>query len=233
MTKLSQLDVCHKVAITLFVVVCGGGLGAVGVLTSAQSGQVSLRRLASPTSARLRHGASPLERALRDSMRKYLKDERDSRALLEWTGAGAERLGFYETAWPALERNCFSCHGKNAAQSGLICLYTYADVVPYAATRGDAVKEISSRAHVHLLGLGTTLLALGLLVSATGLPRGWRITIVVVLFISLSVDILAQYLAKVLSPAGYVVWASGVLLALSMAVSAVVVVRDLWLAEGK
>jgi len=225
---LNELNLGQKVAITGFLATCAMGLGASALLYSAGTGRPSLTTLLSPETARLKHSASPLERALKTTMWEYVREPADIETVGRWIAAGSSRRGFYETVRPILKRDCWECHGRVGTRSGARPLEAYADVLPYAVTRGPPLKQLSLRAHAHLLGVGLVLLALTLLVNATSAPERLRVGVSAGLFLSLLGDVLGQYLAKLHGGFAYFTWLSGWGFVVSFVAALGLITRELW-----
>ena len=232
MIRLRDLDVSHKAAITGFLVTCVLGLLAAAVLSGMVGQRVALWSLLSPRSVWLKHCASPLERALKTSMREHVKNAGDLDVVCKWIGRGAPRHDYYETAGAIIGRNCLECHGTTRAVAGAIRLATYADVLPYATVRGAPLRKMALRIHAHLFGVGAILGLVGILVAATSTAQSLRVAISTSLFALLMVDILSQCLAKMHDCFAYVIWGSGVLLASLLVVSSGLIVYDMWSASA-
>jgi len=226
--KLSELELFHKVSITGFLIVFALGIGITGLLYSSGSGQISITSLFSPKLVRLKYSASPLERALRTTMREYVKNEGDVETLCRWLKSGGERVGYYESSVPIIHRDCSRCHGKIPTVAGAGSLYTYADVLPYAITRGIPIRKLSLRSHVHLFGIGLLLLILTMLVNRTSIPNLLKVAISISLFGLLAIDILSQYLAKLNEVFAYIVWISGLLFNVFIVISILIALCDIW-----
>jgi len=231
MTKLSELDLFHKVSITGFLVVFALGIGVCGILYNSGSGQFSVTALFSPGLVKLKYSASPLERALRTTMREYVKNESDVETICRWLKAGGDRTGYYESSANIIHRDCSRCHGKVPTVAGAGALYTYADVLPYAITRGVPIGKLSLRAHIHLFGIGLLLLILTMLANRTLIPNFLKLAISISLFGLLATDILSQYLAKLHEAFAYIVWISGLLFNVFVIISILLIVRDIWFGE--
>ena len=225
MKRLSELDLCHKAAITLFGVVCVAGALAGLLLASADGSGLSFL---DPRAIQAKHCTTRLERALRGPMNEHLDGDEALQTVMEWVGSSAERDPYYRSVVSVFERCCFSCHGRGARQAGLASLYTYADVRPYAVGRGDTTRQVSRKAHVHLLGLAPVLFVVAVLVARTGLNGRWRLAITITMFVSLLADAAGRYLAKVHDAAGYLIWLSGLVLGLSVAAACLAVMHEVW-----
>ena len=225
MKRLSELDVCRRAAIALFGVVCATGACAGLLLVGADGSGLSFL---DPRAIQTKHCATQIERALRGPMGEHLDGDEAMQTVMGWVGSGAERDAYYRSVIPVFERGCFSCHGRGARQTGLASLYTYADVRPYAAGRGDTLRQVSRKAHVHLLGLAPVLLVLAMLVSRTGIDGRWRLAITITMFVSLLADAAGRYFAQVHDAAAYLIWLSGLAFGLSVAAACLVVLHELW-----
>ena len=107
-------------------------------------------------------------------------------------------------------------------------LYSYAEVLPYALTRGVPLRQVAVRAHAHLFGVGLVLLVVALLVSATTAPQRGRVAICAALFLTLIGDVLGQFLAKLHGVLAYLTWLSGWGLVLSLTVALGLITHELW-----
>ena len=231
MMRLSELDLSQRLAITGFLVACVLGFAAAGLLYSSAGDEVAISGILSPERARLKHSASPLERAVKTAMREHVASEADVTTIGDWIQSGCERREYYETVHGIIKRDCSRCHAASAAVAGAMPLSTHAEVLPYAATRGAPIHKLFLRAHVHLLGLGTVLLILCLLVGGTRLPLKCRATLCATLFALFIADVVGQYLAKLHDSFSYVVWAAGLLLGAFVLVAVSVAMYELWFGE--
>jgi hypothetical protein len=161
-------------------------------------------------------------------MREYVREPADLEVIGRWIEAGSPRRGYYEAVRPLLKRDCLRCHGRASTVSGATSLDTYADVLPYAVSRGEPIQQIALRAHVHLFGGGLVLLVLTLLVSATAAPQRWRMGVSTALWGSLAAGVLSQYLAQLHVLWAYLTWLSGLGLAISFTAALGLIIREMW-----
>jgi hypothetical protein len=173
-----------------------------------------------------------LEAALMGSMADKLSPgERDQ--VLQWVHAGATADG-YDRIQPILTKNCGTCH---SAQSGLPIppLVSLEDVEKVAkADTGSSLLQLARVSHIHLFGISMIFLLTGAIFSLSGTPAWFRVTVVVIPYFAILMDIGSWWATKYFDPVfAYVVLMGGAFMGLAMACQIVVSLWDMWIGPLK
>jgi hypothetical protein len=171
---------------------------------------------------------SRLESALRGPMRNMLPADEVS-PIIRWVHEGADRAQYEQLVKPVLEKRCYSCH--DGSNPHLVNLNGY-DNVKKVAERdtGTDIFTLVRVSHIHLFGLTMVFFIVGLIFSHAYVRPVWLKCLVIVLpFLSLTIDISSWYITKLFPPFAAVVMAAGGLMAFSFAFMWFVSMYQLWL----
>jgi hypothetical protein len=233
MMSLTNLPVTLRALFSCFLIIIGIGyltalsyLFLVDVEPHEKLGQgvaegISIKYHGSPTGTRL-------EAALRGSMADKLSPaERDQ--ILQWIHAGAKAED-YPKVEPVLAKNCGTCH---SAQSGLPIppLTTYEDVQKIATPdTGSSLLQLARVSHIHLFGISIIFLLTGAIFSLSATPTWFRVSVVVIPYLAIIMDIGSWWATKYFNPVfAYVVLMGGALMGIAMACQILVSLWDMWI----
>jgi hypothetical protein len=231
--SLTTLPLTLRALFSCFLIIIGIGyltalayLFLVDVEPHEKMGQgvvegISIKYHGSPTGTRL-------EASLRGTMAdKLTSAERDQ--VLQWTHAGAKRED-YAKIEPIVAKNCGTCH---SAQSGLPIptLTTYEDVQKIATPdTGSSLLQLARVSHIHLFGISIIFLLTGAIFSLSETPTWFRVTVVVIPYLAIIMDIGSWWATKYFNPVfAYVVLIGGALMGLAMACQILVSLWDMWI----
>jgi len=181
------------------------------------------------------HGSTSgtrLESALRGTMADRVNaEERD--AVFKWVRAGAKR----EDSGPVeeiLAKNCSGCHSP---QSGMPIpsLATFEDVQKVAQPdTGTSLLALARVSHVHLFGIAIIFLTTGAIFSLSETPAWFRVTMLVVPYLTILADIGSWWATKYYSPVfAWIVVVGGGFMGLALACQILVSLWDMWIAGRK
>ena len=237
MLALRDLPVTLRVLFSSFLIVVGIGyltalsyLFLVDVEPHRQQGQGVVEGISTKY-----HGSTAgtqLEGALRGTMADRISaQERDQ--VFQWLHAGATRDG-YDKVEPLLAKNCVACH---SAQSGLpiSSLASFEDVQKVAqADAGTSLLQLARVSHVHLFGIAIIFLATGAIFSLSETPIWFRVSMLVVPYLAILMDIGSWWATKYYDPLfAYIVLIGGAFMGLALACQILVSLWDMWLAPLK
>lgn len=170
---------------------------------------------------------SRLESALRGGMRTMLAVD-EITPIITWVREGADRAKYEQAIRPVIDKRCATCHdGSNPHLPNLVGYDNIKKVTEQDT--GTGIFTLVRVSHIHLFGLTFVFFALGLIFSHAYVRPVWFKCIVVVLpFISLTLDISSWYFTKLYHPFAWVVILSGAVMAMSFAYMWAVSLYQLW-----
>lgn len=170
---------------------------------------------------------SRLEAALRGPMRNMLPAD-EVQPILKWVQEGVDRVKLEQQVKPILEKRCYSCHdGSNPHLANLSDF----DTLKKAAERdtGTDIFTLVRVSHIHLFGLTMVFFILGVIFSHAYVRPVWlKCAVIVLPFVSLTLDIGSWYITKIFAPFAGVVILGGALMAFSFGFMWVVSFYQLW-----
>lgn len=235
--RLAQLPASARLAITCFVLLIG-----IGYLTSVAhmyftyamtDGKPTL------TAADVRlQIAGKREKTLLEaklvggSMEKMLSDPGERGRVLDWIHGGASESGF-AAVQPVFAQRCAACHSANG-NAKFRPLTDFKEVAAVAQPdRGETPAAWARVAHIHLQGLATIFLALGLCFAFCGCAEWLKLLVIPLPFVALLADFGARALTPTWPVLVYGVMGAGALGALAMLILVVGILNELWLVRLK
>ncbi len=237
MISLRELPVTLRALFSSFLIVIGiGYLTALSYLflVDVEPHRKIGQGLVEGISAKY-HGSTTgtrLEAALMGTMADRIsKEERDQ--VLQWIHAGAKSEG-YEKIEPIFAKNCSICH---SAQPGLPIspLASFEDVQKLTKTdTGPSVLQLARVSHVHLFGISIIFVLTGAIFSLSSTPTWFRVSVLVIPYLAIALDIGSWWATKYYDPAfAYVVIIGGAFMGLAMACQILVSLWDMWIGPLK
>jgi uncharacterized membrane protein len=170
---------------------------------------------------------SKIEAALRGPMAAMLPAE-ESKSVIAWAQAGAERAQYESDVKPVIDKRCLSCHdGSNPHLSNLVD-YDHVKKVTEQDTGAD-VFTLVRVSHVHLFGMTFIFFILGQIFSHAYMRPVWFKSFVVALpFIAIALDVSSWYLIKIYKPFAMVTMLGGGIMGMSFTFMGVVSMYQLW-----
>ena len=174
-----------------------------------------------------------LEAALKGSMSGMIRSE-DAAIISGWVRGGAKMEKFQQQVEPLLQAHCSSCHGTDSqmrlANPHIPNLGTYADVMKMVQLdTGADVFTMVRVSHIHLFGMTFIFFIMGMIFIHVHMKATWlKCLIIITPFVAIIVDIMSWYLTKLYQPFAWVVYFSGVLMAIAFTVQWFMSMYQLW-----
>ena len=168
-----------------------------------------------------------LESALQGPMSKMLPAE-ESAAIIKWVRTGSSEKEYESHIKHIFDNRCVTCH--NERNPHIPHLNNYESVVH--TTEEDTGMDIFTLvrvSHIHLFGLTFIFFIVSSIFAHAYMRHEWqKITIVVVPFAAIAVDIFSWYLTKLFEPFAWVIIISGALMGLSFALQYFISLYQMW-----
>jgi hypothetical protein len=174
-----------------------------------------------------------LEAALKGSMSGMIRSE-DAAVISGWVRSGAEREQFQVKVQPLFQAHCSSCHGEDSqmrlANPHIPNLGSYEDVMKMVQLdTGADVFTLVRVSHIHLFGMTFIFFIMGSIFLHVQMKSIWlKGLIIITPFVAIMVDIMSWYLTKLFQPFSWVVYFSGVLMAMTFAIQWFTSMYQLW-----
>jgi hypothetical protein len=233
MISLRDLPLTLRALFSSFLVVIGIGylmalsyLFLVDVEPHQQAGQGAVEGISEKY-----HGSTSgtrLEAALKGTMAdKLTAEERDQ--VFQWIRDGTTADG-YRKIEPILTQKCAICH---SAQSGMPIspLTSFEDVQKVTTPdTGLSLLHLAKVSHIHLFGISMMFVLTGAIFSLSATPIWFRVTVLVVPYLAIIMDIGSWWATKYYDPVfAYIVIIGGAFMGLAMACQILVSLWDMWI----
>ena len=191
----------------------------------------------SPADLEIAYRGSPadtrLEAAIKGPMSGMLHKE-DVAVMITWVRTGAGKEAFQDKVVPIMQERCLTCHGASTgmrmANPHVPNLEGYDNVMKMVQLdKGEDIFTMVRVSHIHLFGMTFIFFIVGsIFVHARIHPEWLKIAILITPFLSILVDIISWYLTKVYRPFAWVIYLSGVVMALAFATQWAVSLHQMW-----
>jgi hypothetical protein len=172
-------------------------------------------------------GKTLLESALMGPMADKASDA-DRTRILQWIHDGAKAEG-YSQVEPIFTKNCVSCHMANATSIPPLTSYEVVQKVTGADT-GTSIADLAEVSHIHLFGISIIFLLTGAIFALSETPIWLRVSLVVIPYLTILMDIGSWWFTKYLDPAfAYVVIAGGACMGLALAAQILIALWEMWI----
>ena len=177
------------------------------------------------------HGSTDtrLEAALKGTMADKLTSEERDR-VFQWIRDGAT-ADDYSKIEPILTQKCATCH---SAQSGMpiLPLTSFEDVEKVTTPdTGVSMLQLARVSHIHLFGISMMFVLTGAIFSLSATPIWFRVTVVVIPYLAIIMDIGSWWATKYYDPVfAFIVLIGGAFMGLAMACQILVSLWDMWIA---
>jgi hypothetical protein len=145
-----------------------------------------------------------------------------------WDRGG--RAEDFASVAPIFTANCAGCHNP---KSGLPIppLTSYEEIAKIVhQDPGPSVSQLARVSHIHLFGISIIFLLTGAIFSLSSAPIWLRISLVVLPYITIVMDIGSWWATKYLSPIfAYIVIGGGALMGLALALQIFISVWEMWI----
>jgi magnesium-transporting ATPase (P-type) len=173
---------------------------------------------------------SRLESALRGPMRSMLPAD-EIGPIVNWVQEGADRAQYETRIKPTIDKRCMSCHDGSNPHLMNFGGYDNLKKVTERDT-GTGIFTLVRVSHIHLFGLTFVFFIMGLIFSHAYVRPVWfKCAVVVLPFISLTLDISSWYFTKLYHPFAWVVIIAGAVMAMSFTYMWVVSMYQLWFSK--
>jgi len=173
-------------------------------------------------------GQTLIESALMGPMADKLSAS-DRTHVLQWVHDGA-KFETYPQVEPIFAANCISCHIAGARSIPPLTSFEAVQKVAKADT-GTSISDLARVSHIHLFGISIIFLLTGAIFALSETPAWLRVSLVVVPYLTILMDIGSWWLTKYLDPAffSYVVVAGGACMGLALAMQVLIALWEMWI----
>ncbi|MGF1658802.1 MAG: hypothetical protein ACFCUS_05190 [Rubrimonas sp.] len=228
MTRLKQLETGGRLAVSLFCLTVLFALVSSILLVMYSTASSSL--VDSQAVAR-KYAQNMLTGAMWGSMYEYVTEDESIHITQRWIDAGFPRDVYESEVKAVMAEDCTNCHSKTSTMTKAIPsmpLTTYEEVVSFS-TQGLPDGKLLKGLHFHLFGIGTALLALGVLLAFTDLAGLWKAAIPLAGFAGLWLDTGGWIAGRVTESAAWMIIGGGALMNGALGAMAALVLLDCWL----
>jgi hypothetical protein len=173
-------------------------------------------------------GNTRLEKALMGPMAS-MASSADRRSIIKWIHDGGSQNGYAVVA-PIFEKNCVSCHNPEN-NSSIPPLTGYDEIMKLVKTdSGETIVQLARVSHIHLFGISLIFLATGTIFALSEAPAWLRVSLVVLPYLTIFMDIGSWWLTKYLDPAfAYVVLIGGAGMGVALAAQIFISLWEMWI----
>ncbi len=168
-----------------------------------------------------------LEAALKGPMSGMLPADENLK-IIDWAREGASEKGYKSEIKSIMDHRCVTCH--NNRNPHLPSLEDYSGVQKTTEEdRGADLFTLVRVSHIHLFGLTFIFFLIGGIFIHSYIRYEWlKITMIVLPFVAIIVDVSSWYITKYFEPFAWVVIGSGALMGLSFAFQFTVSMYQMW-----
>lgn len=169
-----------------------------------------------------------LEMALKGPM-ATMASSADRNRILKWIHDGGPRNEFAVVA-PVFNTHCVSCHNPEN-NSAIPPLTSYDAIEKLLKTdAGENLVALARVSHIHLFGISLIFMVTGVIFALSETPVWLRVTLVVLPYITIILDIGSWWLTKYFDPAfAYVVLIGGAGMGLALAAQIFISLWEMWI----
>ena len=234
--RLRSLGLASKVAISAFLALAGIGyvFGLLNIIltyqmTDGQSG-LSLRDVQLVYFGSLN---TSLDRSIDGTMREFFSSDADYDAVKDWVLLGGEE-DTYGPVQNVFDNDCVQCHNSEFYSAAGLVLEGYDDVAPYLEKdAGKSVGRLVSLSHTHLLSTIVVVFILVFIFSFSSFPDWVKLTLYLLSFFAIFLDIGSWWLAKLGPGFAILVIVGGAMLGTSFGALSVLGLWDTWFGKEK
>ncbi len=169
-----------------------------------------------------------IESKLNGTMKKHLDYENDRIKLIDWAKRGARKKDFNNVK-DIIIKNCLRCHtaGGEASFAPFDRLLTVTDIFT-KINYGIPVSRLVTLSHIHMISIGTIFALTGIIFLFTTINEKLKMTLIILPFGSLMMDIFSWWLAKLTPIFSVTVFIGGVFAAIAFLIQFVISISILW-----
>ncbi len=168
-----------------------------------------------------------LESALKGPMSGMLPADENLK-IIDWVRSGASQKEYEDSVKTIFDNRCITCH--NNRNPHLPSLEDFQGVMHTAEEdRGVDMFTLVRVSHIHLFGLTFIFFLVASIFIHAYIRQEWlKITIIVIPFISIIVDVASWYITKLFEPFAWVVIGSGALMGLCFGLQFFISIYQMW-----
>lgn len=168
-----------------------------------------------------------LETALMGPMAAMISSD-DRTRILNWIHGGATSQG-YAAVVPIFNNDCVTCHNPQANPQ-LPPLTSFEDIQKVAQSdTGPSISDLATVSHIHLFGISIIFLLTGAIFALSETPTWLRVSLVVVPYLSIVMDIGSWWGTKYLDPLfAYIVIGGGAVMGSALAAQILISLWQMW-----
>lgn len=234
---LRTLEIGPKVALSIFLVLCGIMyiFGFLNILL--HYGMVDGKPGLSVHDVQITYygsgDKSKLEKAIDSSMRSYFATDNDYNTAKEWLEHGADEHSWTSNVQPIFDASCSTCHSADA-KVAVVVTKEYEDVSAYLAQdSGKSIPRLVQATHTHLGAITPLIFILVFVLYRTSYNSKLKGIVAAVSFFSIFLDVGSWWLAKLSPSFAIIVIIGGMTLGLSFGALTLLPLYDLWIKKIK
>jgi len=215
---------CHRALYTMTLLILGTAYLFAMIQTFVVHAGRDGKPWLSPADLEIAYSGSPgatrLEAAIKGPMSAMLHKE-DVDEIILWIRDGAEAERYQDKVAPIMEEHCLNCHGDNKESRAAFphnpVLEGYENVMKMVQIdTGADILTLVRVSHIHLFGMTFIFFIVGVIFLHAHVQPIWlKCTILITPLVAILLDIFSWYLTKVYPPFAWVVYLSGVFMALA------------------
>lgn len=172
-------------------------------------------------------GDTRLESALKGSMGDYVSDS-EKEKIFKWIQSGAPPEKYSEVK-SIFDANCVKCHSSRSGMN-LVPLTAYKETKSLIKIDlGESIKTLARDSHVHFFGISFIFIWTSLIFSFCSIKKHLKVTIILMPFIAIWLDIGSWWLTKYEPVFAYTVIIGGGLMGASFAIQILYPLYEMWL----
>jgi hypothetical protein len=242
-SKLRQLGLSARLGLTLIVLTLLGGLTVSGIYMAMHHENRDEQPRLTMSDIRGHYAGVNVPSPLLDAIERNHPEEQSEDArkvLIDWLKGDRisedyDSLDLGDMA-PAeiIASDCLSCHSRHSTGAGTypqLALDYFDDVRTIAYSRDIrrvGTEVLAASTHTHAISLAVLALASTGLLLLTGWPKGLANALILLMGLGLSLDIGGWWVARINGAVVPLIVAGGFIFTVSIALSLVLVVADLW-----
>jgi len=234
LVSLRSLPIAFRALFSSFLILIGAGylmalsfMYVVVIQPHQQMGQGLVAGISDQYHG-LPNGKTLIESALMGPMADKISVA-DRTTILQWVHDGAKAEG-YPKAAPIFAANCIGCHMADAHSIPPLTSFEAVQKVAKSDT-GTSLADLAEVSHIHLFGISIIFLLTGAIFAFSKTPVWFRVSFVVVPYLSILMDIGSWWFTKYVDPAffAYVVVAGGACMGLALAAQILISLWEMWI----
>lgn len=232
-----NLSTCHKALYSMTLLILGVAYLFAMVQTFSVHASRDGKPGLSPTDLVVAYSGAQettrLEAAITGPMSGMLHKE-DIEEMISWIRDGAEEGRYQDKVAPIMEEHCYTCHGESkesrTAYPHNPILQGYSSIMQMVKIdTGEDIITLIRVSHIHLFGMTFIFFIVGgIFLHANVQPACLKCIILITPFIAILLDIFSWYLTKLYQPFAWVIYLSGVFMALSFAAQWFLSMYQMW-----